>query len=127
MTPFLQQVAAHYLAAQNIEGRCFIFPNRRSLVFFKKYLGDLLRASGEGPMLVPPLYTINDYEYFTIYIYDRRGRLIYESDDAKFEWDGRDMNGEKCVHGAYVYIIRYTNSFDVHKTNVKKGTVTLIR
>lgn len=61
MTPFLQQVAAHYLAAQNIEGRCFIFPNRRSLVFFKKYLGDLLRASGEGPMLVPPLYTINDF------------------------------------------------------------------
>ena len=61
MTPFLQQVAAHYLAAQNIEGRCFIFPNRRSLVFFKKYLGDLLRASGKGPMLVPPLYTINDF------------------------------------------------------------------
>ena len=63
MKPFLQQVAAHYLAAQNIEGRCFIFPNRRSLVFFKKYLGDLLRTSGEGPMLVPPLYTINDFFY----------------------------------------------------------------
>ena len=61
MKPFLQQVAAHYLAAQNIEGRCFIFPNRRSLVFFKKYLGDLLRASGQGPMMVPPLYTINDF------------------------------------------------------------------
>ena len=63
MKPFLQQVAAHYLAAQNIEDRCFIFPNRRSLVFFKKYLGDLLRASGAGPMLVPPLYTINDFFY----------------------------------------------------------------
>ncbi|MBQ2172322.1 MAG: PD-(D/E)XK nuclease family protein [Bacteroidales bacterium] len=61
MKPFLQQVAAHYLAAQNIEGRCFIFPNRRSLVFFKKYLGDLLRTSGKGPMMVPPLYTINDF------------------------------------------------------------------
>ena len=61
MKPFLQQVAAHYLAAQNIEGRCFIFPNRRSLVFFKKYLGDLLRASGGGPIMVPPLYTINDF------------------------------------------------------------------
>ena len=61
MKPFLQQVAAHYLAAKNIEGRCFIFPNRRSLVFFKKYLGDLLRTSEKGPMMVPPLYTINDF------------------------------------------------------------------
>lgn len=61
MTPFLKQVAAHYLAAQNIEGRCFIFPNRRSLVFFKKYLGDLLQ--GDVPLLVPPLYTINDFFY----------------------------------------------------------------
>ena len=63
MNPFLKQVAAHYLAAPNMEGRCFIFPNRRSLVFFKKYLGDLLGTSGGGPMLVPPLYTINDFFY----------------------------------------------------------------
>ena len=60
MTPFLKQVAAHYLAAPDIQKRCFIFPNRRSLVFFKKYLGDLLEGS---PMLVPPLYTINDFFY----------------------------------------------------------------
>lgn len=60
MNPFLKQVAAHYLAAPDIQKRCFIFPNRRSLVFFKKYLGDLLEGS---PMLVPPLYTINDFFY----------------------------------------------------------------
>ncbi|MBO4624039.1 MAG: PD-(D/E)XK nuclease family protein [Bacteroidales bacterium] len=61
MTPFLKQVAVHYLEAQRIEGLCFIFPNRRSLVFFKKYLGDLLQ--GDVPLLVPPLYTINDFFY----------------------------------------------------------------
>ena len=60
MNPFLKQVAAHYLAAPDIQKRCFIFPNRRSLVFFKMYLGDLLEGS---PMLVPPLYTINDFFY----------------------------------------------------------------
>ena len=60
MTPFLKQVAAHYLAAPDIQKRCFIFPNRRSLVFFKKYLGDLLVGA---PMPVPPLYTINDFFY----------------------------------------------------------------
>ena len=60
MTPFLKQVAAHYLAAPDIQKRCFIFPNRRSLVFFKKYLGDLLVRA---PLPVPPLYTINDFFY----------------------------------------------------------------
>lgn len=63
MTPFLRQVAAHYWDGQDIAGKCFVFPNRRSLVFFKKYLGDLVRTSGNGPIMVPPLCTINDFFY----------------------------------------------------------------
>ena len=63
MTPFLKQVAAHYLAT-DIEGTCFVFPNRRSAVFFRKYLGDLLREGGEGrPMRAPLSLTINDFFY----------------------------------------------------------------
>ena len=61
MTPFLQQVARHYIAAPDIQKRCFIFSNRRSLVFFKKYLGEALQ--GSSPILVPSLYTINDFFY----------------------------------------------------------------
>ena len=39
MTPFLKQVATHYMAeGSNVSRLCFIFPNRRSLAFFKKYL-----------------------------------------------------------------------------------------
>ena len=62
MVPFLRQVAAHYFQGPDIEKTCFIFPNRRSLVFFKKYLGDLVRESGNGtPLLLPPLYTVSDF------------------------------------------------------------------
>ena len=62
MVPFLRQVAAHYFQGPDIEKTCFIFPNRRSLVFFKKYLGDLVRESrSDSPMLLPPLYTVNDF------------------------------------------------------------------
>ncbi|MBR4775707.1 MAG: PD-(D/E)XK nuclease family protein [Bacteroidales bacterium] len=62
MVPFLRQVAAHYFQGPDIEKTCFVFPNRRSLVFFKKYLGDLVRENGSGhPILLPPLYTINDF------------------------------------------------------------------
>ena len=63
MIPFLKQVAGHYLAT-DIEGTCFVFPNRRSAVFFRKYLGDLLREGGaERPMHAPMSLTINDFFY----------------------------------------------------------------
>ena len=63
MMPFLKQVAAHYLAT-DIEGTCFVFPNRRSAVFFRKYLGDLLREGGaDRPMHAPKSLTINDFFY----------------------------------------------------------------
>ena len=63
MTPFLRQVAAHYLAT-DIQDTCFIFPNRRSSVFFRKYLGDLLREGvADRPIHAPMSLTINDFFY----------------------------------------------------------------
>ena len=61
MRPFLKQVAAHYLAT-DIQETCFIFPNRRSSVFFRKYLGDILREEGVSrPMHAPRSLTIDDF------------------------------------------------------------------
>lgn len=60
MDTFLGQVASHYFKEEDINRFCFIFPNRRSLVFFKKHLGDLVRESG-NTILVPPLITVNDF------------------------------------------------------------------
>ena len=65
MDPFLRQVAAHYLAGGAICKTCFIFPNRRSLVFFRKYLSESLEAG--KPMLAPALFTVNDFFY---HVYD---------------------------------------------------------
>ena len=62
MTAFLKQVAAHYFGAQDIGRYCFVFPNRRSLVFFKKYLGEEVKERGGGkPLSVPPLYPVNEF------------------------------------------------------------------
>lgn len=60
MKPFLKQVADHYMNAGSISGRCFIFPNRRSQVFFTKYLGEAVQAAGE-PVVAPGMLTINDF------------------------------------------------------------------
>ena len=60
MVPFLRQVAQHYFRQGNLAGTCFILPNRRSIVFFRKYLGECVMEQGT-PLAVPPLYTINDF------------------------------------------------------------------
>lgn len=61
---FLRQVAEHYweLDGSGISGRCFVFPNRRSMVFFRKWLSDSIRGA-ETPVIAPKMYTINDFFY----------------------------------------------------------------
>lgn len=61
MVPFLMQVARHYFKGGNIQEKCFVFPNRRSMVFFSKYLSDLVRQGGSTPLRMPPMFTINDF------------------------------------------------------------------
>ncbi len=60
MTPFLKQVAEHYYRLGSIEERLFIFPNRRSMTFFKKHLSDCVRAD-RRVMPAPQMTTINDF------------------------------------------------------------------
>ena len=60
MTPFLQQVARHYLEANQLEDYCFVFPNRRSGQFFTHYLQVLLASTSPTPRLLPLVTTIND-------------------------------------------------------------------
>ena len=73
MDPFLRQTAAHYLGDGAIGKRCFIFPNRRSLVFFRKYLGELL-PRGAAPMLAPAMLTVNDF-FYRVYDVDVTDRI----------------------------------------------------
>ena len=84
MTPFLAQVAAHYYQAPDIQQHCFVFPNRRSMVFFRKYLGEQVKERGRGvPLPVPPMYTINDFFYavYKVEVTDRL-RLLLELHDC---------------------------------------------
>lgn len=66
MIPFLRQVAQHYVASHK-EGRlqlkqlCFVFPNRRSIAFFRKWLSEEASASGIAPLVAPSMVTINDF------------------------------------------------------------------
>ncbi|MEI7594760.1 MAG: gliding motility-associated C-terminal domain-containing protein [Bacteroidota bacterium] len=60
---------------------------------------------------------------FTIYIFNRWGQKIYESNDIENGWDGR-MNGNICPSGTYYYIIDYA---DYHSVKYQKsGSVTIL-
>ena len=65
--PFLKQVADHYHSKGDISSRCFVFPNRRSMVFFRKWLSaTVAKAASCGddkPILAPRMMTINDLFY----------------------------------------------------------------
>lgn len=63
MAEFLRQVADHYILSGDVGKRCFIFPNRRSLTFFRKYLAEAVARTGSGPMVAPRMLTMNDFFY----------------------------------------------------------------
>ncbi len=62
MIPFLKQVATHYYAQGQLERKCFVFPNRRAILFFKKYLGEMVAVDGV-PVVSPQMFTMNDFFY----------------------------------------------------------------
>ena len=73
MRPFLQQVADHYYAAPDIGKRCFLFPNRRSLLFFRKYLGEAQRRNPSArPFILPQMEPVDAFF--------RRGALLRQAD-----------------------------------------------
>lgn len=67
----------------------------------------------------------SEMDQFHIAIYNRRGLIVYESDDIKFEWDGT-RNGTAMPTGAYVYVITYTRAGSQSQHRLR-GTVMLVR
>ena len=67
----------------------------------------------------------SNMEKFHIAIFNRRGALVFTSDDINFKWDGTH-NGTPCPQGAYPYVITYTRQGSIQEYRVK-GTITLIR
>ena len=62
-----------------------------------------------------------------MWVYDRMGRVVGHCKGVDCGWDGRDMDGNLCPQGAYVYIINYTTEYHPKQTVRKHGSVTLIR
>jgi gliding motility-associated-like protein len=66
---------------------------------------------------------------FQIYIYNRWGELVYQSNDRAFRWNGNLNNvGAPLAGGTYAYVIKYVSSFEPSKgIQEKHGGVVLLR
>ncbi len=62
-----------------------------------------------------------------IYIYNRNGMLVFRSSNIHAAWDGRDLNGNPCPVGNYVWKIRYRSQMHPTSFHEKTGSVLLIR
>jgi gliding motility-associated-like protein len=74
--------------------------------------------------LFKPLSRFSPAGGYLFQIYDRWGRLLFESTDFSKGWDGK-VNGNEAPQGVYLWRYSYKNS--EAKTLEDKGTVMLIR
>lgn len=80
--PFLRQVAEHYLDT-GFGGRIFIFPNRRSMAFFRMYISDILKERGGQPVIAPEMMGVSDFfSRMTGRRKSDRTRLLFELYDC---------------------------------------------
>ena len=70
-------------------------------------------------------FTHNELEFYTLYIYDRRGVQVFYSTDQNAEWDGTH-NGKVCPTGVYVYTCTYRRP-GTSDIVTRRGTVTLLQ
>ncbi len=67
---------------------------------------------------------------FRLYIYNRWGALVFETDNPDVAWDGRLANGEAAPMGTYAWVLFYESfgsSFQAPQKINQRGVVTLIR
>ena len=62
-----------------------------------------------------------------IRIYNRFGGLVFYTEDFEHAWDGRNMSGDPCPSGSYVWHIRYTTTVRPGAYQEATGSVLLIR
>jgi gliding motility-associated-like protein len=83
---------------------------------------------GDGLNDVFKAYTPNSFASYNLYIYDRWGQLIFESEKPEEGWDGK-VNNNDAPEGSYVWLLVYQiDAKGIEKEQLKKqGVVTLVK
>lgn len=74
----------------------------------------------------------NGFESYHIIIFDRWGKIVFESENPEERWNGKSKN-QDCQEGVYTYSLKanlYSDSPRINyaaRLHERKGTITLIR
>ena len=64
---------------------------------------------------------------FSIFIYNRWGELVYQSDNVDFRWNG-NYNGTPLPVSTYAYVMRYRSNLDAtNELFEQRGGITLVK
>ena len=66
-----------------------------------------------------------DHRNFKLFIFDRWGEVIFQSDDIKDGWDGSVKGGKKAKVGTYTWMVIYKDLSGIE--HEEAGAVTVIR
>jgi gliding motility-associated-like protein len=85
---------------------------------------EVFTPNGLTPVFRPRVLTTNSNK-FSLRVFNRWGKLVFETTDEVLGWDGKDKDShDVCTAGSYVYIIESTDAFGA--VIRKSGAVALI-
>lgn len=76
------------------------------------------------------VYSFFITDEFQIFVYNRWGELVYQSNDRNFKWNGGYNNNlsQPLPGGTYAYVIKYVNAFRPERGTLEQhGGVSLLR
>lgn len=91
---------------------------------YRSFIPNAFSPNGDGvnDIFLAGLIGVNEYSF---YVYDRWGKLLFETHNPDEGWDGR-YSGDLCHQGLYVYSIEYSDEVSLFYHHLT-GTIMLIR
>ncbi len=83
-------------------------------------------GDNDNDNFIPMALPIMNNPVFTMTIYDKAGKLVYQTNDVNAPWDGRSTSDNTpAPNGAYVWAVELTN--ENGEVEIYKGQVIIIR
>jgi gliding motility-associated-like protein len=87
------------------------------------YIPNAFTINGYNPIFLPVI-SLYDFESYQLQIYDRWGKIVFETTDRDEGWDGKDSQNNPRPEGVYVYVITFND--ELGKSFKYSGHVTLL-
>ena len=89
------------------------------------YIPNAFTPTGDGLNECFKAFYDCEFEQYQLYIYNRWGQLVYESQNPADCWDGKYKNSFTEA-GVYVYLLEYTHAYN-HQKQRLTGRITVVR